>query len=66
MAKWLVHEPTHRITQNVEHQDATDIQKKTNFCVFRIFIFFIVFFIHNFLNDFSKTKICYNVAIIIK
>jgi len=32
MTKWPVQKQTHRTTQkHVEHQDATDIQKNTNF-----------------------------------
>jgi len=51
MTKWPVQKPTHRTTHtHVEHQDATYIQK--TLFVFRIF--FIFFFIYNFLNDFSK------------
>jgi len=49
--KWAVQEQTHRKTQkHVEHHDATDIQKKRHFFVFRIFIFYF----YNFLNDFFK------------
>jgi len=37
MTKWQIQKQTHRTTQNhVEHEDATDIQKKNYFgCVFR-------------------------------
>ena len=35
---------TEFITQNVEHQDATDIQKKTIFFVFFGFLFFYFIF----------------------
>ena len=39
MTKWPVQKPIHRTTQtHVEHQDATDIQKKT-----LIFIYFFGF-----------------------
>jgi len=35
MKKWPVQKPTHRTThKHVEHHDATDIMKKTFFCVF--------------------------------
>jgi len=55
MTKWPVQKQTQITTQkHVEHPDATYIQKKhTIFCVFRIFLFYIIF-IYNFLNDFSK------------
>jgi len=54
MTKRPVHRKTHRTTQkHVEHQDATGIQKKTIFCDFRI-LYFILFLIDIFLNDFSK------------
>jgi len=53
MTKWPVQKLTHRTTQKHEqHHDATDKLKKGIF-VFFGFLFFIFFFIDNFLNEFS-------------
>ena len=47
MTKWPIQKQTHRTThKHVEHQGATDIQKKP--------CFGILLFIYNFLNNFSN------------
>jgi len=52
MTKWSVQKQTHRTTKkHIEHQDATDIQKKPYFCDFVLFSFI---YNYNFLSDFSK------------